>query len=100
MIYNKYESQLEKTSDAARNKILLKYYSEIAPMQREAVQKALECRLKEQLPIAEEIENEMVKIRMTHQDMISVLLNYPQLTSIYYFGEITRLLDIPEFSGQ
>jgi hypothetical protein len=100
VIYNKYESQLEKTSDAARNKILLKYYSEIAPMQREAVQKALECRLKEQLPIAEEIENEMVKIRMTHQDMISVLLNYPQLTSIYYFGEITRLLDIPEFSGQ
>ena len=55
-------------------------------------------RLDEQLPIAEEIERQMVDIRTQHQDAISLLLNYPRLTATQYFTEPTRLLEIPEYS--
>ena len=55
-------------------------------------------RLDEQLPIAEEIEHQMVDIRTQHQDAISLLLNYPRLTATQYFTEPTRLLEIPEYS--
>ena len=57
----------------------------------------LQIRLNEQLPVAEAIEKEMVKIRATHQDAVSMLLNYPQLTATRYFAEVTRLLNIPRF---
>ncbi|MBO4402075.1 MAG: hypothetical protein J5792_00110 [Bacteroidales bacterium] len=97
-IYKKYSDRLAKSSEAGRNDILLSYYAEILPIRRQAVQQALQIRLKEQLPIAEEIEKEMVKIRATHQDMISMLLNYPQLTSTSYFAEVARLMEIPEYS--
>ena len=64
---------------------------------RTAVQQALKIRLNEQLPVAEEIEQQMAPIRAQHQDIISALLNYPQLTVSQYFTEPARLLDIPEY---
>ena len=96
-IYQKYAGKLEKASDAERNSQLIKYYTEIAPLQRAAVQQVLNIRLNEQLPVAEKIETEMVKIRAEHQDLISVMLNYPQMTATQYFTEVLRLTDIPEF---
>ena len=39
----------------------------------------------------------MAPIRAQHQDIISALLNYPQLTVSQYFTEPARLLDIPEY---
>lgn len=97
-IYKKYADRLAKAGDAERNGILINYYAEILPIQRQAVQQALQIRLKEQLPIAEEIEKEMVKIRAKNQDIVSLLLNYPQMTTTSYFSEAGRLLDIPEYS--
>ena len=96
-IYKKYAGQLSKATGKDRNKTLIKYYSEIAPLMRTAVQQALKIRLNEQLPVAEEIEQQMAPIRAQHQDLISALLNYPQLTVSQYFTEPTRLLDIPEY---
>ena len=97
-IYAKYTAQLAKTTGKDRNKTLIKYYSEIAPLVRAAVQKAMQIRLNDQLPVAEEIEQQMSVIRAEHQDLISALLNYPQLTVSQYFTEPMRMLDIPEYS--
>jgi hypothetical protein len=97
-IYAKYSDQLSKAAGKERNALLLKYYSEIVPIQREAVQQAMQLRLKEQLPIADKIEEKMVEIRAQHQDVVSMLLNYPQLTATQYFTDPTHLLDIPEFT--
>ncbi len=96
-IYAKYSDQLSKAAGKERNALLLKYYSEIVPIQREAVQQAMQLRLKEQLPIADKIEEKMVEIRAQHQDVVSMLLNYPQITATQYFMEPTHLLDIPEY---
>lgn len=98
-IYKKYSSQLAKAnSDKERNKLLLSYYSETLPIQREAVQKAMETRLNEQLPIAEKIEKEMASIRAKHENALSVFINYPQMTASRYFMEYTRLTEITEYN--
>ena len=96
--YQKYSPMLEKASDKERNQLLLKYYKDIVEWQRTAVQEVLRIRLEEQLPIAEEIEAKMVKIRAEHKDLVSALLNYPQLTASQYFAEVSRLLDVPMYS--
>ena len=96
-IYKKYAAKLDTEDEDARNKVLLKYYEEVAPIMRDAVIRAGEIRLNEQLPIAMEIEEEMVKIRAEHQDAISVLLNYPQLTASAYLTEALKLMEIPEY---
>ena len=96
-VYQKYAPMLEKATDKERNQLLLKYYKDIVETQRMAVQQAMKIRLEEQLPIAEEIEQKMVKIRAEHQDAITALLNYPQLTASQYFAEVSRLLDIPTY---
>ena len=96
-IYAKYSDQLSKAAGKEKNALLLKYYSEIVPIQREVVQQAMQLRLKEQLPIADKIEEKMVEIRAQHQDVVSMLLNYPQITATQYFMEPTHLLDIPEY---
>ena len=93
----RYASQLARTDGKDRNKILIKYYSEIAPLIRNTVIKALDIRLNEQLPLAEQIEEKMVKIRAQHSDIFSAFLNYPQLTATQYFSEPTHMLDIPEY---
>ena len=87
----------EPTVNKDRNKTLIKYYSEIAPLIRNTVIKALDIRLNEQLPLAEQIEEKMVKIRAQHSDIFSAFLNYPQLTATQYFSEPTHMLDIPEY---
>ena len=97
--YMKYSPMLEKASGKERNQLLLKYYKDIVEWQRTAVQDVLKIRMNEQLPIAEEIEAKMVKIRAEHKDLVSALLNYPQLTASMYFAEVSRLLDIPEYKG-
>ena len=94
-VYQKYSPMLEKATDKERNQLLLSYYKDIVEFQRSAVQQAMKIRLEEQLPIAEEIEKKMVKIRAEHKDAISALLNYPQLTASQYFADVARLLDIP-----
>jgi len=96
-IYKKYADKLADETDKNRNSILMQYYSEIVAFQRDAVEQAMKLRLNEQLPIAEKIEEEMVVIRKEHQDFVSALLNYPQLTATQYFMEYARILDIPEY---
>jgi len=97
-IYAKYSGKIASAgSDKAKNEILLKYYSETAPIQREAALKAMQTRLKEQLPIAEQIEKEMAKIRSIHKDYISQLLNYPQLTVTQCIGDATQVSEIKDF---
>ena len=96
-IYKKYGPQKSGASEKEQIQLTLKYYQEIAPIQRTAVEKAMKVRLEEQLPIAEEIEKEMVAIRAAHPNMISSLLRYPQLTATSFFSDITRLTDVPEY---
>lgn len=96
-IYKKYAAKLDTEDEDARNKVLLKYYEEVAPIIRDAVERAGEIRFTEQLPIAMEIEEEMVKIRAEHQDAISAMLNYPQLTASAYLTESLKIMEIPEY---
>ena len=96
-IYKKYVAKLDTEDEDARNQVLLKYFEEVAPIMRDAVIRAGEIRYNEQLPIALEIEEEMVKIRAEHQDAISTFLNYPQLTASAYLSEALKLLEIPEY---
>ena len=98
-IYVKYADKLANAEgdDDARNKILLKYYEEVAPIIRESIVSCCKIRLEEQLPVAMEIEEQMVPIRERHQDGISALLNYPQLTATQYFTETLRIMEIPEY---
>ena len=96
-IYEGYATKLKNASDKERNNVLLQYYGETLPVQRAAVEEALKVRLKEQLPIAEKIEKEMVPIRAKHQDMVTQLLSYPQITATQYFAEPSRLMEIKEF---
>lgn len=98
-IYEKYADKLANAEgdDEARNKILLKYYEEVAPIIRESIVTCNNIRLKEQLPVANEIEEQMVPIRERHKDAISALLNYPQLTAVQYLTETLRILEVPEY---
>lgn len=97
-IFAKYADKLAATTDSKeRNNLLLAYYTEAVPHIRTAVQNAINIRLKEQLPIAEEIESDMAKIRAAHPDAVNQLLNYPKLTATQYFTETSRLLDIPQY---
>lgn len=97
-IYAKFAPQLATASEEVRKDILLKYYAEVAPLLREAVQEGMNIRLNDQLPVAEDIEKKMKEIRAKHQDIISALLNYPQLTATQYFTDLTRMMEIPEYS--
>ncbi len=97
-IYGKYSDRLASAvSDKSRNEILLKYYAETAPIQREAALKAMQMRLDTQLPIAEELEKEMAKIRAQHKDFVSNLLNYPQLTVAGCMGDAGKVMEIKTY---
>ena len=97
-IYAKYAERLASASnDKTRNEIKLKYYNEILPIQRQAVIDAIKLRINEQLPIAESVEKEMVKIRAEHKDYVSQLLNYPQLTATQALTDASRLMEVPEY---
>ena len=94
----KYAPMLEKASAKERNQLLLKYYKDILEFRRAAVQEVLRIRLEDQLPIAEDIEAKMAKIRAEHKDMISAFLNYPQMTASLYFAQVSALLDVPTYA--
>lgn len=96
-IYNKYAAKLEQATGKERTNLLVAYYAEAAPHIRTAVQQALNIRLNEQLPIAKQIEAEMVKIRAANPDAVNQLLSYPKLTATQYFSEVMRLLEVPEY---
>ena len=96
-IYRKYASMLDAAQGKERNQLLLKYYKDIVDVQLNAVDEAMKIRMNEQLPIAEELEQKMMQIRKEHKDIFSALLNYAQLTASQYFGEVSRLLEIPEY---
>ena len=95
--YSNYADKLASATGADRTKLLLKYFADIAPLQRQCIEKAMKLRLDEQLPIAEEIEKEMVQIRAKHQDAATYLLNYPQLTASQYLAETARLCELKEY---
>ena len=96
-VYAKYANDLEDTQSSSYKSAALKYYTEIAPIQRKAVLDAMKIRMDEQIPAAEKIEKEMIPIRAQHHDLISALLNYPQLTATQYFTDTSRLFDIPTY---
>lgn len=96
-IYKKYASKLDTDDEKTRNTVLLKYYEEVAPIIRESVERGSKIRLNEQLPIAMEIEEAMIPIRAEHQDFISTLLNYAQLTASQYLTDALRICEIPEY---
>ena len=101
-IYAKYANQLAKAegNDEAYNKVLIKYYEEVAPIIRESVSQCCKVRLDEQLPIAMEIEEQMIPIREKNQNAVSTILNYPMLTASQYFTETLKIMEIPEFSDE
>ena len=96
-IYKKYVSKLDPEDESEYNKNLLKYYEEVAPIIRQSVVDGSKVRLDEQLPIAMEIEEEMIKIRAEHQDVYSALLNYAVLTASQYFTDALKICEIPEY---
>ena len=96
-LYKQYASQKAGASEKEQNQLTIKYYQEVLPTLRAAVQQSMKVRLEEQLPIAEEIEQAMVAIRAAHPDLISSLLRYPQLTATAYFADISRLTEVPEY---
>ena len=96
-IYAKYSKDLENTQSDAYKSAALKYYTEIVPIQRKAVLEAMRIRIDEQIPAAEKIEKEMIPIRAEHHDIISALLNYPQLTATQYFTDTEHLFGIPTY---
>lgn len=96
-IYAKYAKDLESEEAASYKSAALKYYGEVAPILRKAAIDAMKIRMDEQIPAAEKIEKEMVPIRATHQDLISALLNYPQMTASQYFNDAMRIFDIPTY---
>ena len=101
-IYAKYANQLAKAEgdDEAYNRVLLKYYEEVAPIIRESVTQSCKVRLNEQLPIAMEIEEQMVSIREKSKNAVSTILNYPLLTATQYFTETLKIMEIPEFPDE
>lgn len=98
-IYKKYADKLANAEgdDDARNKVLLKYYEEVAPIIRESIVSCNKIRMEEQFPVALEIEEQMGPIRERHQNALSALLNYPQLTVVQYLTETLRIMEVPEY---
>jgi hypothetical protein len=97
-IYGKYADKLANAEgDDARNKVLLKYYEEVAPIIRESIVSCNKIRFEEQFPVAMEIEEQMGPIRERHQNAIAALLNYPQLTVVQYLTETLRIMEVPEY---
>lgn len=97
-VYARYADRLSKASGSARIDLLLSYYGEIAPYRREAARAAMQQRLDKQLPIAEQIEKEMVKIRKAHPDALTMLICYPQMTAASYFSDASQMLEVPEYT--
>ena len=96
-VYGKYAEQLASAkTDAQRNAVLLKYYAEAVPLQRDAVQKSMELRRTEQLPLAEEMDAINNKILTEHPDAI-VVTTYVNLLVTQYYIEGRNIIDIPEF---
>lgn len=56
-----------------------------------------ESNLDEQLPVAMELDEQMIPIRERHPNAISATLNYPQPTASQYFTETLRILEVPEY---
>lgn len=96
-IYSKYATSLSSATGKERNTILLKYYTQICKVQREAVVLAMKVRIEEQLPIAEQLELSMSKIRKEHKNYISHLLNYSMLTATQCMGDAAHLTEVPEY---
>lgn len=94
-VYSKYSDRIASATGKDKNELILKYYSEVCPIKREAALESMRIRVDEQLPIAEELEREMVKIRAKHKDYIAHLLNYPMLTATQCLSATSFLTDIP-----
>ena len=92
-----YQEGQAEGDDEARNKVLLKYYEEAAPIIHDAIISCNKIRLDEQLPVAMELEEQIIPIRQRHPNAITAILNYPQLTAVQYFTEALRVMEIPEY---
>lgn len=90
-IYSKYEERINSAEGKAKNELLLKYYSEVCPIKREAALKAMQVRIENQLPIAEELERSISKIREDHKNYLSHLLNYPMLTATQCLSDASNV---------
>lgn len=89
-IYDKYREKMEASSDS---KITLEYYSKIVNIHRATVDQAISIRLKQQLPLVEEIEKIHDGIRAEHPD--AALVSYKQLFTSSYINEVENLMTIP-----
>ena len=96
-IYAGYADIITTAGDKERISLLLKYYKEICPKLREGVLTAMKIRYDKQLPIAEELEKEIAKLRREHRNHVAGLLNYPMLTATQCMGDAARLTEMPEF---
>lgn len=96
-VYADISGALSADTGKERNALLLKYYTEICPIQREAAQQAMKIRIDEQLPLAEELEKSMAKIRKEHKNYVSHLINYPMLTATQCMGDAAHITEIPEY---
>ena len=96
-IYAGYADIITTAGDKERISLLLKYYREICPKLREGVLTAMKIRYDKQLPIAEELEKEIAKLRREHRNYVAGLLNYPMLTATQCMGDAARLTEMPEF---
>lgn len=94
-IYQQYAPQIEAAVGQQRNKLLIKYYTDVVPMLRTAVQNAQQIRTQQQMPVAEQIEEQMSRIRAEHSDVAAELQNYLMLTATLFFSEVSHLLEIP-----
>lgn len=93
-IYAGYADDIASAKDKERISLQLKYYTEICPIVREGVLRAMKIRYEKQLPIAEELEKEMAKIRKEHRNYVANLLNYPMLTATQCMGDAARLTEM------
>lgn len=97
-IYAKYASTLNSyqgKNDKEYNKSFLAYYNETVPIMLTAVQEALRIRQQEQLPVAESIEQGMAPLRQQNPNALSLILNYPQMTTQAFFADLNHLWTPP-----
>lgn len=96
-IYMKYKTKLTDANGNENIDQVIKYYGEIAEIQRTAVQSAMALRLKEQLPVAEKADETIATAQKLNPGASNGLMNYTALFAQSYFAEVSHLTDVPMY---
>lgn len=94
-LYDSYSKESENLEGTHATAVELNFYSKIADRQRNVVSQAMNLRLKEQFPVAKQIDEMNVSLSKKNGEGYMSMISYVSLFGQSYFAEISKLLETP-----